>query len=113
MEQASIFLKKKKFSWSMATKLILVSLILKKIHRHLSIRLKYFKSLAPIKIHQLMSTKPTFYTAFANSEKNFIPNLSEEAMKISDLMQDLAFNDKLYYIKDEVFNMDRLVKNFL
>lgn len=57
-------------------------------------------------------TKPTFYTAFSNSIENMLPNLSDEAMKISDLLQELAFNDKLYYIKDEVFDLDRLLLNF-
>jgi hypothetical protein len=57
-------------------------------------------------------TKPTFYTAFSNSVENMLPNLSDEAMKISDLLQELAFNDKLYYIKDEVFDLDRLLLNF-
>ncbi|OQP59012.1 hypothetical protein [Niastella populi] len=57
-------------------------------------------------------SKPTFYTAFSNSITDVIPNLSEEAMKISDLLQELAFNDKLYYIKDEVFSFDRLLLNF-
>lgn len=58
--------------------------------------------------------KPTFYTAFANStsEKDFLPNLSEEALKIADLLQKLAFDDRLYYVKDEIFNLDRLVMNF-
>lgn len=56
--------------------------------------------------------KPTFYTAFSNSVSNIIPNLSDEAMKISDLLQELAFNDKLYYIKDEIFGVDRLIQNF-
>ena len=58
--------------------------------------------------------KPTFYTAFANSisEKDFLPNLSEEALKIADLLQKLAFEDRLYFIKDEIFNLDRLVMNF-
>lgn len=57
--------------------------------------------------------KPTFYTAFSNSVNNVIPNLSEEAMKIADLLQELAFNDKLYYIKDEIFNIERLTLNFM
>lgn len=57
-------------------------------------------------------SKPTFYTAFSHSIENVIPNLSEEAMKIADLLQELVFEDKLYYIKDEVFCFDRLVKNF-
>ncbi len=57
-------------------------------------------------------TKPTFYTAFSNTLTNSIPNLSEEAMKISDLLQELAFSDKLYYIKDEIFSLDRLMLNF-
>jgi hypothetical protein len=58
--------------------------------------------------------KPTFYTAFANSvsEKDFLPNLSEEALKIADLLQKLAFEDRLYFVKDEIFNLDRLVMNF-
>ncbi|WP_205513714.1 hypothetical protein [Longitalea arenae] len=56
--------------------------------------------------------KPTFYTAFCNSMENTIPNLSEEAMKISDLLQELVFSDKLYYIKDEIFDIQRLVLNF-
>lgn len=57
-------------------------------------------------------SKPTFYTAFSNSIEDVLPNLSDEAMKISDLLQELAFNDKLYYIKDEVFSLDRLILNF-
>lgn len=57
-------------------------------------------------------SRPTFYTAFSNSMTDVIPNLSEEAMKISDLLQELAFNDKLYYIKDEIFSLDRLMLNF-
>lgn len=57
-------------------------------------------------------SKPTFYTAFSHSIDNAIPNLTEEAMKISDLMQELVFEDKLYYIKDEVFDFERLVNNF-
>lgn len=57
-------------------------------------------------------TKPTFYTAFSNSIENRLPDLSDEAMKISDLLQELAFNDKLYYIKDEVFDLARLALNF-
>ncbi|WP_207515707.1 hypothetical protein [Longitalea luteola] len=56
--------------------------------------------------------KPTIYTAFCNSMENSIPNLSEEAMKISDLIQDLVFSDKLYYIKDEIFDLQRLMLNF-
>ncbi|HUP13867.1 MAG TPA: hypothetical protein VM187_16715, partial [Niastella sp.] len=56
--------------------------------------------------------KPTFYTAFSNSIEEVLPNLSDEAMKISDLLQELAFNDKLYYIKDEVFDLERLITNF-
>lgn len=56
--------------------------------------------------------KPTIYTAFCNSMENNIPNLSEEAMKISDLIQDLVFNDKLYFIKDEIFDLQRLMLNF-
>src|SRR5436190_7410752 len=56
--------------------------------------------------------RPTFYTAFSNSMTDVIPNLSDEAMKISDLLQELAFNDKLYYIKDEIFSLERLVLNF-
>jgi hypothetical protein len=60
----------------------------------------------------IIMSKPTFYTAFSNSLTDVIPNLSEEAMKISDLLQELAFNDKLYYIKDEVFSFDRLLMNF-
>lgn len=59
-------------------------------------------------------SKPTFYTAFANSvnEKDFLPNLSEEALKIADLLQKLAFEDRLYFIKDEIFDLDRLIMNF-
>lgn len=58
--------------------------------------------------------KPTIYTAFANSvdPDQFLPNLTEEAFRIADLMQGLAFNDKLYYIKDELFDPDRLINNF-
>ncbi|MCS3801639.1 hypothetical protein [Niastella sp. OAS944] len=57
-------------------------------------------------------SKPTFYTAFANSIDNVLPNLTEEAMKISETMQDLVFADKLYYIKDEAFSFERLQDMF-
>lgn len=58
--------------------------------------------------------KPTFYTAFANSmrEEDFLPNLSEEATKISDLLQGLVFEDAIYYLKDEIFSGERMIQNF-
>ncbi len=56
--------------------------------------------------------KPTIYTVFANSRENYLPNLSDEAMQIADTFQPLAFNDKIYYIKDEIFGVDRLVQSF-
>ena len=58
--------------------------------------------------------KPTFYTAFANSmrEDEFLPNLSDEATKISDLLQGLVFEDAIYYLKDEIFSGERMIQNF-
>jgi hypothetical protein len=60
------------------------------------------------------STKPTFYTVFSNSMKpdEYLPNLSEEATKISDLLHGLVFSDTIYYMKDEIFTADRLIANF-
>ncbi len=60
------------------------------------------------------STKPTFYTVFSNSMNpdEYLPNLSEEATKISDLLHGLVFSDAIYYMKDEVFTTDRLIANF-
>jgi hypothetical protein len=60
------------------------------------------------------STKPTFYTVFSNSIKpdEYLPNLSEEATKISDLLHGLVFSDAIYYMKDEIFTADRLIANF-
>jgi hypothetical protein len=60
------------------------------------------------------STKPTFYTVFSNSMKQeeYLPNLSEEATKISDLLHGLVFSDAIYYMKDEIFTADRLIANF-
>jgi hypothetical protein len=60
------------------------------------------------------STKPTFYTVFSNSMKQeeYLPNLSEEATKISDLLHGLVFSDVIYYMKDEIFTADRLIANF-
>jgi len=60
------------------------------------------------------STKPTFYTVFSNSMKpdEYLPNLSEEATKISDLLHGLVFSDAIYYMKDEIFTADRLIANF-
>lgn len=62
-----------------------------------------------------MARKPTFYTAFANtvSKDETLPNLSEEALKISDLLQVLVFSDSIYYMKDEWFTVERLINNFL
>lgn len=57
--------------------------------------------------------KPTVYTAFANSETNPLPQLSKEALTIADTYQPLAFNDKIYYLKDEMCDVDRLTKNFV
>lgn len=56
--------------------------------------------------------KSTIYTVFANSMKDRLPNLTEEAMSIAHIFLPLAFNDKLYYIKDEIFDVDRLTQNF-
>ena len=58
--------------------------------------------------------KPTFYTAFANSmrEDEFLPNLSDEATKISDLLQGLVFEDAIYYLKDEIFSAEKMILNF-
>jgi hypothetical protein len=56
--------------------------------------------------------KPTVYTAFANCDENEIANLSAEALQITDTFQPLAFNDKLYYLKDEMCDLRRLVGNF-
>jgi hypothetical protein len=60
------------------------------------------------------TTKPTFYTVFSNSMKpdEYLPNLSEEATKISDLLNGLVFSDVIYYMKDELFTADRLIANF-
>jgi hypothetical protein len=60
------------------------------------------------------SSKPTFYTVFSNSMKpeEYLPNLSEEATKISDLLHGLVFSDAIYYMKDEIFTADRLIANF-
>jgi len=60
------------------------------------------------------SSKPTFYTVFSNSMNadEYLPNLSEEATKISDLLHGLVFSDAIYYMKDEIFTTDRLIANF-
>ncbi|MET0244400.1 MAG: hypothetical protein ABW174_13065 [Flavitalea sp.] len=60
------------------------------------------------------NSKPTFYTVFSNSMKpeEYLPNLSEEATKISDLLHGLVFSDAIYYMKDEIFTADRLIANF-
>ncbi|MHA4847837.1 hypothetical protein ACX0G7_26965 [Flavitalea antarctica] len=42
----------------------------------------------------------------------YLPNLSEEATKISDLLHGLVFSDVIYYMKDEIFTADRLIANF-
>ena len=62
----------------------------------------------------MSTTKPTFYTVFSNSMKpdEYLPNLSEEATKISDLLNGLVFSDVIYYMKDELFTADRLIANF-
>ncbi|RYZ42864.1 MAG: hypothetical protein EOP49_28095, partial [Sphingobacteriales bacterium] len=61
------------------------------------------------------NSKPTFYTVFSNSPKaeEFLPNLSEEAGKIADHLNGLAFTDMIYYMKDELFSADRLIDNFM
>jgi hypothetical protein len=61
-----------------------------------------------------MPRKPTFYTAFSNSiqKEDYLPNLSEESAKISDLLLELVFTDAIYYIKDELFTAERLISNF-
>jgi len=56
--------------------------------------------------------KPTVYTVFANSVKDHLPNLTDEALSITHIFLPLAFNDKLYYIKDEIFDVERLTQNF-
>jgi hypothetical protein len=45
-------------------------------------------------------------------EEEYLPNLSEEATKISDLLHGLVFSDAIYYMKDEIFTADRLIANF-
>jgi hypothetical protein len=42
----------------------------------------------------------------------YLPNLSEEATKIADLLHGLVFSDTIYYMKDEIFTADRLIANF-
>jgi hypothetical protein len=44
--------------------------------------------------------------------EEYLPNLSEEATKISDLLHGLVFSDAIYYMKDEIFTADRLIANF-
>jgi hypothetical protein len=44
--------------------------------------------------------------------EEYLPNLSEEATKISDLLHGLVFSDAIYYMKDEVFTTERLIANF-
>lgn len=60
------------------------------------------------------NSKPTFYTVFSNSPKaeEFLPNLSEEAGKIADHLNGLAFTDMIYYMKDELFSAERLIDTF-
>ena len=45
-------------------------------------------------------------------QEEYLPNLSEEATKISDLLHGLVFSDVIYYMKDEIFTADRLIANF-